>query len=71
MTKRVMITSYRHANHLEDVGHTMTVEDLIGFLEWCDPQAPVYIEGYDGFQFCGVHPDENIQEVDDETDNDY
>lgn len=71
MTKKVIIYSLRTAHSVEDIPQTMTVGDLIGFLEWCDPNAPVYVSGFDGHLFSPILNDDGyIQEVGDETDND-
>ena len=46
----LIINSYRSRNHPEGI-LTMTVSELIGLLEWYDPDMPVLIRGYDGYQF--------------------
>lgn len=53
----IILHSFRYANHPTDVKRTMTVDELIGFLEWCPPGWPVVIEGYDGHQFSPVDED--------------
>ena len=64
MAKKVIIHSWREAHNTEEVGHTLTVSELIGLLEWMDTDAPVYIEGYDGNLVNGVRNDgETIEEV--------
>lgn len=59
-----MIYSSREAHSIEEIPLTMTVADLIGFLEWCNPEAPVYVEGYDGQLVNGLYIDASIEEVD-------
>lgn len=44
----VVFTSHRQAHDKTEVPHTFTVSELIGYLEWLNPDARVYVEGYDG-----------------------
>ena len=41
----------------------MTVGDLIGLLEWYDPETPIIVRGYDEHQFNPVDEDTIQEEV--------
>ena len=47
----LVINSWRGGRSPQEVGVTMTVDELIGLLEWYDPDTPVIVRGYDEFQF--------------------
>ena len=55
----VVFTSHRQAHDKTEVPHTFTVSELIGYLEWLNPDARVYIEGYDG-HLCNALTDYEI-----------
>lgn len=59
--KALIINSWRSGRSPEEAGLTMTVDELIGLLEWYPPDMPVIIRGYDEYQFTSVN-DESIQE---------
>ena len=61
--KALIINSYRYCNHPEDIKRTMTVGDLIGLLEWYDPETPIIVRGYDEYQFNPVDEDTIQEEV--------
>lgn len=61
--KALIINSYRYCNHAKDIKRTMTVGDLIGLLEWYDPETPIIVRGYDEYQFNPVDEDTIQEEV--------
>lgn len=44
----VVFYSHRQAHDTTEVPRTFTVSELITYLEWLNPDARIYIEGYDG-----------------------
>ena len=53
--KRVLyIKAEREGYATEQIRHTMTVEELIGYLEQFDSDTPVYLKHDNGYTFGGV-----------------
>lgn len=50
----VVIYSCRQAHGKDEIKSTMTVGELIAFLKWLNPDANVYVEGYDGHLCNGL-----------------
>ena len=50
----VVIYSCRQAHDKDEIKHTMTVGELIDYLKWLNPDARVYVEGYDGHLCNGL-----------------
>lgn len=47
----VVIYYCRQAHDKDEIKNTMTVGELIEYLKWLNPDARIYIEGYDS-HFC-------------------
>lgn len=59
----LIINSWRGGRSPQEAGLTMTVGELIGLLEWYNPDMPVIIRGYDEYQFNEVSDDSIQPEV--------
>lgn len=74
--KSLHIAVGREAYSPKDIGHTMTVGDLIDFLQEYDEDAKVFLSNDNGYAFCHIgydsfteHNDEEKEdEKDEETD---
>ena len=65
--ERVIIKTTREGYTPAQVRKTMTVEEVIGYLEQYDYNSPVYLSFDDGYTFGGINPsDIDSEEVTDE-----
>lgn len=59
----LLFLSWRQHGRRADGIHTFTVGELMEYLREFDEDMPVIIEGYDGYQYCGVDYDSVHTEV--------
>lgn len=69
---KVIIEAERTAYSIKDVRRTMTVCELIAYLEQFDDDAPVYLSHDNGYTYGGITYDSFIDpdEIDDEDEDD-
>lgn len=52
--KALLLEANRTGYDLEQISHTMTVGELIAFLEDFDDDTPVYISNDNGYTYGGI-----------------
>lgn len=70
----VIINAKREGYGTDQIRNTMTVGELIDYLNGCDPDAPIYIgndrKDYGWYTYGGIM-NWDIEETEDEADEDY
>lgn len=64
--KSLHIEVGREAHNTKDIGYTMTVGDLIDFLQEYDEDARVYLSNDNGRTFCHIGYDSFTEHSDEE-----
>ncbi len=54
MKQIIYINANRTGYGIDQIRHTMTVGELLAYLEDCDPEAPVYMKHDNGYTFGGI-----------------
>ena len=54
MKEIIYINANRTGYDIDQIWHTMTVEELIAHLENYDPESPVYLKHDNGYTFGGI-----------------
>lgn len=68
--KQVLIRAKRNGYGTDQCGHTMTVGELIDFLNQFDEDTPVYLSHDNGYTFGSI-TEYDFEEVDTEEEDEY
>lgn len=69
MKERIIIDTVREGYAVDQIGNTMTVEELIGFLEDLEGDTPIYLAFDNRYTYGGLNIRRIEVEYDEEDEN--